>query len=65
VIERLSDRELTVLRLLSGGGTEREISLELFVSFHTVHSHAKSIFRKLGVSSREDALARARELRLI
>jgi ATP/maltotriose-dependent transcriptional regulator MalT len=65
VIERLSDRELTVLRLLGGGGTEREIAQELFVSFHTVHSHVKSIFRKLGVSSRAEALARARELRLI
>jgi ATP/maltotriose-dependent transcriptional regulator MalT len=65
VIERLSDRELTVLRLLGGGGTEREIAQELFVSFHTVHSHVKSIFRKLGVTSRADALARARELRLI
>jgi LuxR family maltose regulon positive regulatory protein len=65
VSERLSDRELTVLRLLGGCGTEREIAQELFVSFHTVHSHVKSIFRKLGVSSRAEALARARELRLI
>ena len=61
----LSDREVTVLRLLGGGSTEREISHELFVSFNTVHSHVKSIYRKLGVSSRADALARARDLRLL
>jgi LuxR family maltose regulon positive regulatory protein len=63
--EPLSDRELTVLRLLNGGGSEREIAQELFVAFSTVHSHVKSIFRKLNVSTRADALARAREQRLI
>jgi LuxR family maltose regulon positive regulatory protein len=63
--EALSDRELKVLRLLSGGGSEREIAQELFVSFNTVHSHVKSIYRKLGVSSRADALAQAREQQLI
>jgi LuxR family maltose regulon positive regulatory protein len=61
----LSDRELKVLRLLSGGGSEREIAQELFVSFNTVHTHVKSIYRKLGVSSRADALAQAREHQLI
>lgn len=61
----LSARELTVLRLLSGGRSEREIGQELFVSFNTVHSHVKSIYRKLGAASRADALARARERRLI
>jgi LuxR family transcriptional regulator, maltose regulon positive regulatory protein len=54
----LSDRELTVLRHLSGGLSEREIAAELFLSFNTVHSHVKSIYRKLGVSSRADAVAR-------
>ena len=57
----LTDRELGVLRLLSGGSSEREIAQELFVSFNTVHSHVKSIYRKLGVSSRAEALGRARE----
>jgi LuxR family maltose regulon positive regulatory protein len=52
----LSDRELTVLRRLSGGSSEREIGQELFVSFNTVHSHVKSIYRKLGVSSRAEAV---------
>jgi LuxR family transcriptional regulator, maltose regulon positive regulatory protein len=61
----LSARELAVLRLLSGGLTEREIGRELFVSFNTVHSHVKSVYRKLGVSSRADAVAYARERRLL
>ena len=53
----LSERELTVLRLLSGGLSEREIGRELYLSFNTVHSHVKSIYRKLGVSSRAEAVA--------
>jgi LuxR family maltose regulon positive regulatory protein len=61
----LTERELAVLRLLTGGNTEREIGHELFLSFHTVHSHVKSIYRKLGVSSRADALATARARRLL
>ena len=61
----LSDRELTVLRLLSGGSSEREIGQQLFVSFNTVHSHVKSIYRKLGAGSRADALSRARDQHLI
>ncbi|RKQ91640.1 LuxR family maltose regulon positive regulatory protein [Solirubrobacter pauli] len=55
----LSDRELTVLRLLGSGRSEREIAAELFVSYNTLHSHVKSIYRKLGVSSRADAIARS------
>ena len=60
----LSERELTVLRLLSGGLSEREIAHELFLSFNTVHTHVKSVYRKLGVSSRADAVARGRERQL-
>ena len=58
----LSERERTVLRLLSGGMSEREIAAELFVAFNTVHSHVKSLYRKLGVSSRARG-ARARAAR--
>jgi LuxR family transcriptional regulator, maltose regulon positive regulatory protein len=61
----LSERELTVLRLLTGGLSEREIGQELYVSFNTVHSHVKSVYRKLGVSSRSEAIARARDKRLL
>lgn len=61
----LTNRELTVLRLLSGQLSERDIGRELFLSRNTIHSHTTSIYRKLDVSSRTDALARARELDLL
>jgi LuxR family maltose regulon positive regulatory protein len=61
----LSERELVVLRMLGGPLSERDIGRELYLSHNTVHSHARSIYRKLGVSSRADALDRARELGLL
>jgi LuxR family maltose regulon positive regulatory protein len=63
--EDLSDRELDVLRLMPTRLSQREIGASLYVSLNTVKTHTKSIFRKLGVSTREEAVARARELRLI
>jgi LuxR family transcriptional regulator, maltose regulon positive regulatory protein len=64
-IDDFSDRELAVLRLLSGELSQREIGGALYISLNTVKTHTKSIYRKLGVSQREDAVARARELGLI
>jgi LuxR family maltose regulon positive regulatory protein len=61
----LSARERMVLGRLAGGSSEREIAAQLVVSFNTVHSQVKSIYRKLGVSSRADAVALAREQRLL
>ena len=61
----LSDRELTVLRLLGGPLSERDIARDLYLSHNTVHSHTRSIYRKLAVSSRADAVVRARELGLL
>jgi LuxR family maltose regulon positive regulatory protein len=63
--EDLSERELAVLRLLATDLTQREIGEALYVSFNTVKTHIKSIFRKLGVATRPDAVSRARELRLL
>ena len=63
--DELTDRERDVLRLLDERRTKREIGAALFLSYNTIHSHTKSIYRKLGASSRQDALARARELSLI
>jgi LuxR family maltose regulon positive regulatory protein len=63
--EDLSDRELAVLRLLATDLTQREIGEALYVSFNTVKTHVKSIFRKLDVATRADAVSRARELRLL
>jgi LuxR family maltose regulon positive regulatory protein len=61
----LSERELAVLRLLATELSQREIGSELYVSLNTVKSHTRNVFRKLGVASRPDAVARARELGLI
>ena len=63
--EPLSDRERDVLRLLPTLLRTPDIAGELFVSVNTVKTHVKSIYRKLDVSSRRDAVARGRELRLI
>ena len=52
----LSDRELAVLRLLASRLTTTEIAGALFVSPNTLKSHMKSIYRKLDVSSRADAV---------
>ena len=63
--ETISEREIEVLRLLSDGLTYQEIAQTMFVSVNTVKSHLKSIYGKLGVHNRREAVARARLLRLI
>lgn len=64
-VEALSDRELAVLRLLQTDLSQREIAARLFVSFNTVKTHMRSIFRKLDVSTRSEAVQRGRGLGLI
>lgn len=61
----LTDRELEVLAYLPGPLSQREIGAALWVSFNTVTSHIRSIYRKLGVSSRREAVERAREIDLL
>jgi ATP/maltotriose-dependent transcriptional regulator MalT len=61
----LSKREIDVLRLLPSHLSQREIATELYVSFNTVRTHTRVIFRKLGVTSRPEAVDRARELGLL
>jgi LuxR family maltose regulon positive regulatory protein len=61
----LSQRELDVLRLLPSRLSQREIAAELLVSFNTIRTHTRVIFQKLGVTSRAEAVARARELGLL
>jgi LuxR family maltose regulon positive regulatory protein len=63
--EPLSERELTVLRLLASELSQRDIGHELYLSLNTVKTHSRRIFGKLGVSSREEAVARGRERGLI
>jgi LuxR family maltose regulon positive regulatory protein len=61
----LSPAEQRVLRLLTTRLTQREIANELYVSVNTVKTHARLIYRKLGVDSRSAAVAAARELNLV
>ena len=65
LLEPPSDAELGVLRLLASDLSARQIGDQLFVSLNTVRSHTRALYRKLGVSSRAEAVARAAELGLL
>lgn len=66
-LERLgiSARELEVLVLMSKGASNQEIADKLFISLSTVKTHSSSLFSKLDVKRRTQAVQRAKELRLI
>jgi LuxR family transcriptional regulator, maltose regulon positive regulatory protein len=64
-VEELSRSELRVLRYLPTNLTRREIARELSVSVHTVDSHIRRIYAKLGAGDRTAAVRRGRELRLL
>jgi two-component system nitrate/nitrite response regulator NarL len=63
--QRLSDRELEVLRLLSRGLSTRAMAGELGLMPNTIRSYTQSILEKLQANNRVMALATARRLRLI
>ncbi len=63
--EALSEAELRVLRLFPNDLSYREIAGHLYLSLNTVRTHSKRIRRKLGVSTRGEAVSRARERGLI
>lgn len=63
--ERLSAREMAVLQLIARGCSNQEISERLFISLHTVKTHARHINSKLGVERRTQAVARAKGLGLL
>ncbi len=65
LVEPLSERELEVVRLLRSELDGPAMARELVVSLNTLRSHTKSIYAKLGVSSRRAAVRRAEELDLI
>jgi LuxR family maltose regulon positive regulatory protein len=60
-----SPAELKVLRLPATDLTAREIAAQLYLSANTVRSHTRALYRKLGVSTRADAVARAAKLGLL
>ncbi|MGK9219908.1 LuxR C-terminal-related transcriptional regulator [Microbacterium barkeri] len=64
-VVRLTPREQIVLRALATSETLGMIAQRLNVSLNTVRSQARSVYRKLGVSSREDAVAVAARARLL
>jgi two-component system response regulator DesR len=61
----LSDREREVLRAIASGATNREIAGTLFLSPHTVKEHTSSLYRKLAVRNRAEAVQKAQRLGLI
>jgi LuxR family maltose regulon positive regulatory protein len=63
--EPLSERERAVLRLIADGQSNAEVAQTLVIALSTVKTHTNSIFGKLGVTSRTQAVARARDLQLI
>ena len=65
LLEPLSEREQAILRYLPTALSNREIAAELFVTTNTVKTHLRSIYRKLDVARRREAVERARDLRLL
>jgi LuxR family maltose regulon positive regulatory protein len=65
LVEPLSQRELEVLHLVALGRTNQEIARQLIVAQGTVKAHTASIYRKLDVANRTEAVARARQLGIL
>ena len=65
LVEPLTGRELSVLRLLPTSLTPREIASELYLSLNTIKTHSRAIYRKLGVQTRHEAIEEARRRKLL
>jgi LuxR family maltose regulon positive regulatory protein len=65
LLEPLSKRELEVLHLLAAGRQNQEIATELVITAGTVKTHLQNLYRKLDVTSRLQAVSRAKALRLL
>jgi DNA-binding NarL/FixJ family response regulator len=55
--DKLTAQELQVARLVATGATSREVATQLFLSPRTIEAHLRSIFRKLGITSRRQLRA--------
>jgi LuxR family maltose regulon positive regulatory protein len=64
LVEDLTDRELAILRALRGPLSAREIGAEMHLSINTVKGYTKSLYRKLGVVTRDQAVHRGHDLGL-
>lgn len=64
-LDRLSAREVEVMRLIARGYTYREIASELFISIKTVETHVSKVLRKLQLSSRHDLTRWAEQRRIV
>jgi LuxR family maltose regulon positive regulatory protein len=65
LVEPLSQRELEVLHLMALGRTNQQIAQQLIVASGTIKAHTASIYRKLDVTNRMEAVARARQLSIL
>ena len=65
LLDPLSERELEVLRLVAEGFTNLEIAENLVIAHSTVKTHINRIYTKLGVDTRTQAVARARQLQIL
>jgi LuxR family maltose regulon positive regulatory protein len=65
LVESLTERELEVLQLISLGRTNKEIAGQLYIAPGTVKAHTASIYRKLDVANRTEAVAHARQLGIL
>jgi len=65
LVERLTERELEVLRLMVEGKTYGDMAGRLVVSINTIRTHIKSIYGKLGVNNRTAAIEAAREMNIL
>jgi ATP/maltotriose-dependent transcriptional regulator MalT len=65
LVEPLTEREQEVLRLAAAGRSNAEIARAMFVGQSTVKTHINHLFAKLGVTTRTQAIARARDVGLL